>query len=98
MQHWHVYLKWNRRLFQEMSLAYRDGRMASDPVDFWYDGELQFFDNCVLPLAKKLQDCQVFGVLSDEYLRYAVSNRKEWEEKGKAVIIEMVGDMWWREE
>jgi hypothetical protein len=93
MQHWHVYIKWNRRLFQEMSLAYRAGRMASDPADFWYEGELQFFDNYVLPLAKKLQECQVFGVSSDEYLTYAVSNRKEWEEKGKSVIEEMMGDL-----
>jgi hypothetical protein len=93
MQHWLVYIKWNRRLFQEMSLAYRAGRMASDPADFWYEGELQFFDNYILPLAKKLQECQVFGVSSDEYLNYAVSNRKEWEEKGKAVIKEMVEDL-----
>jgi hypothetical protein len=93
MQHWHVYIKWNRRLFQEMSLAYRAGRMANDPADFWYEGELQFFDNYILPLAKKLQQCQVFGVSSDEYLTYAASNRKEWEEKGKAVIKEMVGEM-----
>jgi hypothetical protein len=91
MQHWHVYLKWNRRLFQEMSLAYRAGRMAIDPADFWYEGELQFFDNYVLPLGKKLQECQVFGVSSDEYLNYAVSNRNEWEEKGKGVIKEMLG-------
>ncbi len=74
-----------------MSLAYRAGRMAIDPADFWYEGELQFFDNYVLPLARKLQECQVFGVSGDEYLHYAVSNRKEWEEKGKAVIKEMLG-------
>lgn len=27
MQHWHVYQKWNKALFREMSRAYREGRM-----------------------------------------------------------------------
>ena len=52
-----------------------------------------FFDFYVIPLAKKLQECQVFGVSSDEYLTYAVSNRREWEEKGKTIIKEMVSDL-----
>jgi hypothetical protein len=32
----------------------------------------------------------VFGVSSDEYLNYALSNRLEWEEKGKSVVAEVV--------
>ena len=73
MQHWHVYTKWNRRLFEEMYLAYKKGRMETDPATFWYEGELKFFDNYVIPLARKLRECYVFGVSSDEYLQYAVS-------------------------
>lgn len=38
---------------------------------FWYKGELGFFDNYIIPLAKKLKDCGVFGVSSDEFLNYA---------------------------
>lgn len=90
MQHWHVYVKWNRRLFSEMRLAHKQGRMASDPASFWYEGELKFFDNYVIPLAKKLEECQVFGVSSSEYLNYATSNRAEWEAKGRDVVDEMV--------
>jgi 3'5'-cyclic nucleotide phosphodiesterase len=71
MQHWHVYVKWNSKLFRELYIAYQNGRMAVDPSTFWYEGELQFFDNYVIPLAKKLKECQVFGVSSDEYLTYA---------------------------
>ena len=89
MQHWHVYTKWNGRLFEEMRLAFNQGRMAKDPATFWYEGELGFFDNYVIPLAKKLQECHVFGVSSDEYLNYALSNRNEWEAKGKAFVQEM---------
>ena len=40
----------------------------------WYShtvvsaGEIGFFDNYIIPLAKKLKDCNVFGVSSDECL------------------------------
>ncbi|KAG7375028.1 family 3 adenylate cyclase [Nitzschia inconspicua] len=90
MQHWHVYLKWNKRLFEEMSIAFAQGRMSSDPALFWYQGELNFFDNYVIPLAKKIGECGVFGVSSDEYLEYALSNRKEWEMKGTSIVAGMM--------
>ncbi|CAB9511297.1 Receptor-type guanylate cyclase gcy [Seminavis robusta] len=89
MQHWHIYRKWNKRLFRELSLAYSQGRMAKDPSEFWYQGEIGFFDNYVIPLAKKLKDCQVFGVSSDECLDYAIQNRDEWKEKGEALVEQM---------
>jgi hypothetical protein len=93
MQHWHVYTKWNRRLFEEMRLAFTQGRMAKDPATFWYEGELAFFDNYVIPLAKKLQECRVFGVSSDECLNYALSNRNEWEAKGKAIVQDLTSSI-----
>jgi hypothetical protein len=82
MQHWHVYQIWNRMLFVEMYQAWKKGRMGANPCDFWYKGELSFFDNYILPLAKKLKGCNVFGVSSDEYLGYALRNRAQWEERG----------------
>ncbi|KAL7556385.1 hypothetical protein ACA910_014127 [Epithemia clementina (nom. ined.)] len=90
MQHWHVYRKWNERLFVEMTNAYRCDRMGADPSTFWYTGELGFFDNYIIPLAIKLKECNVFGVFSDEYLSYAKANREEWEEKGQAIVAELV--------
>ena len=96
MQHWNVYTKWNARLFKEMYKAYLDGRSgAKDPSEFWAKGEIGFFDFYIIPLAKKLKECGVFGVSSDEYLQYAISNRNEWEEKGEAMtrrIMEEVRD------
>jgi hypothetical protein len=51
MQHWHVYLKWNERLFFEMYRAYRDGRSGINPIDDWYKGELMDADSLsLLPL------------------------------------------------
>jgi hypothetical protein len=89
MQHWHVYRKWNERLFQELYRAYQMGRLESDPSESWYQGEIGFFDFYIIPLAKKLKDCGVFGVSSDEYLSYALQNRKEWERRGKTIVGEM---------
>jgi len=90
MQHWHIYHKWNQRLFEEMYAAYKDGRSDTDPSENWYKGEIGFFDFYIIPLAKKLKNCGVFGVSSDEYLNYAQSNRKEWERRGQECVAEMV--------
>jgi 3'5'-cyclic nucleotide phosphodiesterase len=89
MQHWHIYIKWNERLFQEMYTAYKAGRSDKDPSEGWYKGELWFYDNYVIPLAMKLKECGVFGVSSDEYLTYAVQNRTEWEQRGEEICTSM---------
>lgn len=86
MQHWYIYTKWNELLFQEMSLAYMFGRSEVDPAESWYEGELRFFDHYIIPLAKKLSECGVFGVSSDEYLNYAIRNREEWERRGSEMV------------
>lgn len=90
MQHWHIYRKWNERLFQEMYKAFEEGRMENNPAENWYRGEMGFFDFYIIPLAKKLKECGVFGVSSDEYLSYALQNRKEWEARGETLVQEMV--------
>jgi 3'5'-cyclic nucleotide phosphodiesterase len=89
MQHWHIYRKWNQRLFSEMMTAYHQGRAETNPADVWYQGELNFFDFYIIPLAKKLEECRAFGVSSDEYLCYALKNRAEWEMCGLEIISEM---------
>ncbi|KAG7338693.1 adenylate/guanylate cyclase [Nitzschia inconspicua] len=93
MQHWHVYRRWNARLFKEMRTAYNSGRMDKDPAASWYESELSFFDNYVIPLAEKLRECEVFGVACDEFLDFATQNRREWMEKGKTLVEEMVKEM-----
>lgn len=89
MQHWHIYRRWNEALYHENMRAYREGRAEKDPTEFWYKGEMGFFDFYIIPLAKKLKDCGVFGVSSDEYLNYALSNRQEWEVQGQDVVTLM---------
>eukprot|EP00980_Cylindrotheca_fusiformis_P004907 scaffold1043_cov117-Cylindrotheca_fusiformis.AAC.2 len=86
MQHWYIYKKWNERFFMECYGAYMAGRADVDPSKNWYKGEIGFFDFYVIPLAKKLQSCGVFGVSSHEYLTYAVANREEWIRDGEALV------------
>ena len=44
-------------------------------------------------LAKKLKDCGVFGVSSDECLTYALQNRAEWEARGEGIVAELVAEV-----
>jgi hypothetical protein len=87
MQHWHVYIKYNRLLFEERYRSWLKGVAGEkDPSLGWYKGEIGFFDFYIIPLARKLDRCGVFGVSYHEYLQYAISNRAEWEEKGEDMV------------
>jgi hypothetical protein len=92
MQHWHVYQSWNKRLVKEMYAAYKAGRADKIPLEGWFEAELWFFDNYVVPLAKKLRECEVFGADCDQLLDFATQNRMEWNNKGADIIKS------WREE
>lgn len=89
MQHWQIFCKWNERLFLEQYKAYVAEETDRDPAQGWYSEQIGFFDSYVIPLAKKLEDCRVFGVSSDEYLTYAIDNRQEWIRKGNNVVEKM---------
>jgi 3'5'-cyclic nucleotide phosphodiesterase len=93
MQHWHIYRKWNERFFIECYIAYLTGRAQKDPAENWYQGEIGFFDFYIIPLAKKLKECGVFGKSSSEYLDYAIRNRNEWEARGQEVVTQMVNSV-----
>lgn len=86
MQHWTVYQRWNRRLFDEMDMTFQAGRGSTDPAANWYEGEMGFFDFYIIPLAERLKKCPAFGASGDELLQYATSNRKEWEVRGRDVV------------
>eukprot|EP00980_Cylindrotheca_fusiformis_P014231 scaffold3752_cov137-Cylindrotheca_fusiformis.AAC.5 len=90
MQHWHIYKKWNERFFIECYGAYMAGRADVDPSKNWYRSEIGFFDVYVIPLARKLQSCGVFGVSSHEYLNYAMANREEWVREGESLVQSFV--------
>jgi 3'5'-cyclic nucleotide phosphodiesterase len=90
MQHFTIYKKWNLRLLDETYAAYHVGRTAIDPLMVWYEGELSFFDDYVIPLVLKLQECNVFGTSCNKLLDFAQDNRMEWAEKGREIVREAV--------
>lgn len=73
-----------------MSVAYQRGRAVKNPADFWYRSEIGFFDLYVIPLATRLVESGVLGVAAEENLKYALSNREEWKERGQSIVQEMV--------
>jgi hypothetical protein len=89
MQHWNIYQKWNKSLFLEMQAAYHEGRLDANPVDFWYRGELVFFDEYIIPLARKLKEINILGTRSDDCLNYAMSNRAQWSSQGQRIVHDM---------
>ena len=88
MQHFHSFKRWNERLYFEEYASYEAGRLKEDPSKNWYMSELKFFDDFVIPLAKKLRDCERFGNAGEDALTSAQANRKEWVVKGVAIIDE----------
>ena len=71
-----------------MRLAHRSGRAEKDPAEEWYEGEIRFFEYCVIPLATNLADCGAFGI---KYLQCARSNQAEWKAKGREMIDYYIG-------
>ena len=42
MQHWKVYQRFNRNLFEEIMTAYQAGRCGANPAEFWYEVRFVF--------------------------------------------------------
>lgn len=73
-----------------MYKAFKEGRSGTDPSSFWFKGEIGFFDFYIIPLAKKLMTCEVFGTMSQECLSHAQENREAWLRNGPGAIEEMI--------
>jgi hypothetical protein len=56
---------------QEDVLGLQSRSDGSRSVNMLVSRRARIFDNYVIPLARKLKECNVFGVSSDEYLNYA---------------------------
>ena len=86
MQPFSTYKKWNHKLYKEMYAAYKAGRAEYDPTETWFKGDIGFFDFYIIPLARKLKDCGIFGKAADDYLKNAMMNRLEWELRGEKIV------------
>lgn len=66
-------------------MAYKQGRAAKDPSEFWFKGEIGFFDFYIIPLAKKVCECGLFGTAGEELLENANKNKEsEWQQCGSS--------------
>jgi hypothetical protein len=73
--------------------SYKAGRGQENPAEIWFQGELAFFGDFVIPLAaNKLLDCRVVGDYAEEYLNDAKANRRDWQLKGRDVILGYVSE------
>lgn len=89
IQHWQTFSKFHERAFSERFTAFMNGEETADPSLTWYEDQLAFFDQTVIPLAEKLNSCEVFGSTGAEFVRWAKQNRNEWATKGKSIIRHM---------
>ena len=90
MEHFHSFRRWNERLFEEMYQAYQQDRLDADPSEGWYNNEIKFFDEYVLPLARKINGCGMFGNAGQDLIDQAQKNRKEFVVKGSKMVAEVV--------
>lgn len=91
MQDWDTFLKWTFRLYHEKYLAYTNGQdPKDDPSQSWFQCQICFFDNYVIPLAKKLDECGVMEDLGTAHVRGARRNRDQWIQMGAQETKRMI--------
>lgn len=89
MQDWEVFLKWNKKLYDELWAAKTAGR-GFDPSANWYHGQISFFDNYVIPLSKRIHESGVFGCEGAVFMNNAIRNKERWIEEGMQQAKHMV--------
>lgn len=88
MQSWPIFMKWNTKLYDELWAAKLAGR-GPDGSANWFKGQIGFFDFYITPLAKRLQQCGVFGELGGLFLDNLNENRARWLREGEDRCKEM---------
>jgi hypothetical protein len=84
MQSWPIFVKWNTKLYDELWAAKLSNR-GPDVSKVWFKGQIGFFDGYINPLAKRLEECGVFGDQGHLFLTNATQNRERWLREGEAL-------------
>mmetsp|Transcript_20590 Transcript_20590/g.26635 ORF Transcript_20590/g.26635 Transcript_20590/m.26635 type:complete len:456 (+) Transcript_20590:347-1714(+) len=84
IQSWENFILWNHRLYDELRHSYLQS-MGDDPTPNWFRGQISFFDGYIIPLAKKLRQCGVFGKAGGMFLSCVLENRQRWIAEGERV-------------
>jgi len=88
MQDYSVFLKWNKHLYDELWAAKIAGR-GFDPTEKWYECQISFFDNYVIPLSTRISESGIFGIEGRLFLTNAINNKERWIQEGKLKAPEM---------
>lgn len=89
MQDWPVFLKWNKNLYDELWAAKIADR-GFDPSKNWFNGQISFLDNYVIPLSTRIYESGVFGAEGKSFMKNAIKNKEKWIEEGQRQSIEMI--------
>lgn len=84
MQDWGLFLKFNFRYYKELMDCHRNGYM-SDPTPDWAKGQVGFFTNYVIPLAKRVETICGSDVASLKFSENANYNMEMWQNTGELI-------------
>lgn len=89
MQDWPIFVKWNKKLYDEL-LAANIAQRGFDPSKNWYKGQISFLDNYVIPLSKRIRDSEIFGSHGTVFMENAIKNRDRWTVEGEEMSRHMI--------
>lgn len=75
VQHWDNFKKWSQALLLECTEAGKEVWIV--PKSFWQKTQLEYFDQVMVPLTKKMEQTGVLGFMGTEFSSYANQNREE---------------------
>jgi len=98
LQSFDNFVKWNKRLYEELHEAYEIGRCADgeedDPSKDWFGNQLGFYEIYILPLARKLRKCGAFAPDAGEaFVQNAKNICRRWEYEGAAITDRMIEEV-----
>ena len=80
VQGWENFLKWNYRLYKEVYECSKKG-LGDDPRAGWFQGQIRFINNYILPLAKRSQ-VYFSSKFADALVSNGIANCNLWTEYG----------------
>ena len=92
MQSWPVFLKWGHKLFHEIWAANLAGRGPEVPAD-WFQCQIDFFEYYIFGLARRIEECGMFGSFVSVFLENASNNRDRWMKEGKTICAELYAEV-----
>ena len=98
LQSFDNFVKWNKRLYEELHEAYEIGRCADgeedDPSKDWFGNQLGFYEIYILPLARRLRKCGAFAPDAGEaFVQNAKNICRRWEYEGAAITDRMIEEV-----